>query len=225
MSRPLKVSVGPYTFPTLKRATEVARFILHNSPRDIPLAGKDYLFARGLLERHPEAAEKIGSGILSIEVRTIQYGAPGFYVVRTDGTGDDFSYKVALSGAADHRQQVLKAMRQAVRRQTDDFRSAWFDRSADQDGAAVCPLTGRSMTWTESETDHIVPFVRLADRWVSEHGGYGVIRVGSGADHPGAALTDASQNTSWQRWHLQHARLRVIHAGANRARGASGVDA
>jgi hypothetical protein len=44
-----------------------------------------------LLERHPEASEKIGSGIDHFEVQSADFASQCFRVVRTDGTWARFS--------------------------------------------------------------------------------------------------------------------------------------
>lgn len=220
MTRPL-IIVGPFAFPTLKQAAEKAKSILHSSARDTFLSGPDLVFVRGLLERHPDATAKIGCGVRALEVRTLLYGAPGFWIVRTDGTGGDFSYKQCLPGIPPgHRSQVDRAMRMAVRHQTDGFKQAWFDRNADSTGTAVCPVSGRKMTWVEAETDHIDLFTDLKERWVVSAGGYPAIVVGDSTDHPGPAMSDAGQLDAWRSWHARNAALRVVHKDVNRARGA-----
>jgi hypothetical protein len=45
-----------------------------------------------LLKRHSEYEEKVGVGIDHFEVMRAEYGTQCFRLVRTDGTGEDFSY-------------------------------------------------------------------------------------------------------------------------------------
>lgn len=45
-----------------------------------------------LLHWHPEAEEKFGPGIEAIWVDLNRYGTRSFYLRRTDGTKDDFSW-------------------------------------------------------------------------------------------------------------------------------------
>lgn len=51
------------------------------------------------LDRHPEAAEKIGCGILSFSVRSADFGTRCFWINRLDGTTVKFSYKTCVQGA------------------------------------------------------------------------------------------------------------------------------
>jgi hypothetical protein len=46
-----------------------------------------------LVAMHPQANEKIGTGIESFSVRTADYGTRCFWVNRTDGTTERFSFK------------------------------------------------------------------------------------------------------------------------------------
>lgn len=54
---------------------------------------EDTAFLKAALPRHPEASEKIGVGVDHFKVRSDEYGKQCFWVVRTDGTTDRFSYK------------------------------------------------------------------------------------------------------------------------------------
>jgi hypothetical protein len=56
--------------------------------------GKDLA---GLLERHPERDDKIGSGIDHFEVQIADYATQCFRVVRIDGTWARFSYRACIS--------------------------------------------------------------------------------------------------------------------------------
>ncbi len=50
-----------------------------------------------LISMHPEASDKIGSGIESFSVRSGDYGTQCFWVNRSDGTSEKFSFKACLS--------------------------------------------------------------------------------------------------------------------------------
>jgi hypothetical protein len=45
---------------------------------------------------HPEAADKIGSGIKDFSVRSADFGTKCFWVNRTDGTTDKFSHTACV---------------------------------------------------------------------------------------------------------------------------------
>lgn len=212
--------IGAFTFPSRKAAECEIRSILHNSPLNQPLVGAHSELITALVGLHHEAEEKIGAGIDHIEIRCIEYGARGFWIVRTDGTAVDFSYRTALGGARPHPEQVRRAMRFAIRDQIDDFRRVAFREAGDY---IQCPLTGQDVTlgpW--AHVDHVVDFATLADDYASIFDGYQNIPVASSMSHPGPALEDPHLSL-WRRYHASRAELRVVHASANLARARKGA--
>lgn len=210
--------VGSFTFPTRKAAEAEIRRVLHETERGTPLQGADFDLVRGLLDCHPDVTEKIGCGVASIKVRSIEYGSPGFWITRIDGTGDDFSYRKALDGAPNRNTAVRQAMRHGIRHQIDDFRRTQFAAHADRDGMLLCPLTGLRVRPRGAHVDHIEPFADIAGRFINGCGGAENVPLGSSPNHPGPALADPIQLTAWTIYHGQQARLRVVHASANLAR-------
>lgn len=211
----MQIEIGGFIFATKKAASDAIRQILHTTQHRTPLAGDAAELIHALLGQHPDAAEKIGPGVASIEVRAIDYGKPGFWVTRTDGTTCDFSYRRALSGAEPHPAQVKRAMRSAVRDQIDEFRATAFEQAG---GVITCPLTAQRLEpgrWVH--VDHIVDFATIASVYVSIAGGYDQIRVESFLTHPGPALIEPWLST-WRQFHAEHAQLRVVHKSANLAR-------
>lgn len=214
--------IGPYRFPSRVAAEKEIKRILHGTQPGTALRGPDLELVAALLECHPEATRKTGAGVASIEVRTIERGAPGFWVIRTDGTGDHFSYRKALRGAPDHRTAVHKALRRAVVDQAHEFRRRYFAEHADADGMVVCPLTGlRIRNDRDTHVDHVhPPFSVIADLFATVvAGGYQRIRLGRSLEHPGPAMADPSQAATWRDFHRELAVLRVVHASANLTRG------
>ena len=50
-----------------------------------------------LLKRHSEYETKVSTGIDHFEVMSAEYGTQCFRIVRTDGTGEDFSYRHCIN--------------------------------------------------------------------------------------------------------------------------------
>lgn len=50
------------------------------------------------LAHHPDAAAKVGVGISHFSVRSADFGSKCFWLNRTDGTTEKFSYKSCVSG-------------------------------------------------------------------------------------------------------------------------------
>jgi hypothetical protein len=60
---------------------------------------QDSAVLKDLLARHPNAVQKIGSGIKDFSVRMSgEFGSKCFWVNRTDGTTEDFSFKGCIYG-------------------------------------------------------------------------------------------------------------------------------
>jgi hypothetical protein len=60
------------------------------------VADEDEALLRALLARHPDSVAKTGSGVDHFMVRSADYGTKCFWVVRTDGSTERFSYKECL---------------------------------------------------------------------------------------------------------------------------------
>lgn len=207
------IEIGAYAFPTKRAAQSEIRRILHDTPLGQRLVGAEAELITALVGLHHKADEKIGSGIGWIEVRQIEYGAKGFWIIRTDGSVDDFSYRTALNGAGSHRSECLRAMRFAIRDQVTEFR-----RSAFNEGPRICPLTGQPLyNDPTTHVDHITEFSSIADVFAAVLGGYPVIPITTSMTHPGPALTEPCL-TLWQDFHREHAQLRIVHSSANLAR-------
>jgi hypothetical protein len=61
-----------------------------------PLDPSDMAFMRHVLDRHPRAAQKIGAGVHAIVCGAYVGGSRCFFVIRTDGTIEDFSVRRCL---------------------------------------------------------------------------------------------------------------------------------
>ncbi|MGE6761412.1 DCL family protein [Corallococcus interemptor] len=57
----------------------------------------DAAFIRDLLTHHTEAAEKAGIGLKHFTVEKNRDGTDSFYITRTDGSRDDFSFKTCIT--------------------------------------------------------------------------------------------------------------------------------
>lgn len=72
------------------------RQILHDSDLGVELDRPLQEFMADILQRHPEAAQKIGPGVRAIRVTTSKYGNRCFEVLRVDETSAEFSYLKCL---------------------------------------------------------------------------------------------------------------------------------
>lgn len=206
--------IGPYKFPTKKSAEEAIKEVLHGSPLNTPLTGEAFGLIRALLDNHHDAAAKIGAGVSQIEVRIIEFGARGFWIVRVDGSAVDFSYRVALNGAPSSRANVTAALRWEIQDQIDRFRDEAFSK-----GAVVCPLTNQPLHRGNAHVDHVTDFAEMADKLVEAVGGWDALEVECvGETGARRQLKDRQIAQVWQLYHERMATLRLVHKSANLAR-------
>lgn len=240
----MRIEIGEYSFPSKAAAVAEIRRIKDEYPLDTPLLGDDAKLITALLGLHPDAAEKTGPGIQHITIRAIEYGARGFWVTRTDGSCDDFSYKTALNGDLSHTAQVKRAMRFAIDPQIKAFKDQQFQQvwgsppgappynpdldyfHADNLWATsivhtplICPITNNQLdnNATTHVDHHNPPFAELIAKFVTDVGGFDNIRTEPSPTHPGQQLCEPTK-TQWIDFHQQHATLRLIHRSANLAR-------
>jgi hypothetical protein len=105
------------------KAKNRCRQIIETTADGQSVDGDDAEFLRWLLDRHPRAADKIGSGVVGFTVQTTELGTRCFVVHRLDHTSTDFSY-YSCTTAPDGTALVRKAMRRAIADQVIEFKRA-----------------------------------------------------------------------------------------------------
>jgi len=85
-------------FDTQKDAIRFIRSILNKYNLNGKLTKEDFNFISELLKRHSDNKEKVGCGIKEFRVRKNKKWANTrcFYIIRTDGSVEDFSYRSCL---------------------------------------------------------------------------------------------------------------------------------
>ncbi|ROR55459.1 hypothetical protein EDD41_2733 [Luteococcus japonicus] len=96
-----------------------------------------------------------------------------------------------------------KRMREAIAGQMAGFKASAF-RDAEPE-LPLSALSGQPLTWDDAEVDHLVPFHRLRDTWLT-------------------SAEDPDDMDSWAIWHLTHARVRLLSRAENSARGGAEGD-
>lgn len=90
------VSYGDLHFNTQTEARAFLNAMLKKYDIGDRVSESDAVILSAALELHPEAALKIGSGIKNFSVRSADFGSKCFWVNRTDGTTEKFSYKACV---------------------------------------------------------------------------------------------------------------------------------
>jgi len=91
------VRVGELTFPSKGDATEFFQKMLYQYDLGDKVSAKDATVLSDLLAAHPEASMKIGSGIASFSVRSADFNTRCFWVNRTDGSTEKFSFRACYA--------------------------------------------------------------------------------------------------------------------------------
>lgn len=214
------IILGGQQFKTKAEATEFVRSILHGTIPGGTLTGENEFVIRDLLELHPESTQKIGCGVDHIEVRTnrINGGAtPGFWVVRTDGSETDFSYKNCINGKKPTgRADFIRACRTAILPHINEERRRFFAEAP----SPSCALTGVPLTQNTAHVDHCPPltFARIIDAFVTLYGINPDDPYLTSPDVDGQlipTLSDPTLHDRFIQFHNNHAKLRVISRNAN----------
>lgn len=86
------------SFANQKEATAFFKMMLNRYRPKQRVAAEDAADLAALLKRHSDYDEKVGVGIDHFEVMSAEFGTQCFRLVRTDGTGEDFSYPHCIAG-------------------------------------------------------------------------------------------------------------------------------
>lgn len=215
-----KYQVSGECFATQEQVKERVRHILEKYPLGAPFTDGDFTFMRALLDRHPEADRKIGAGVAAIVIRQHPEfrNAVATYLQRTDGTWTDWSWSQCVAGKKITNDPV-EALRRQVAGQVIAYRRRYFEANCVEGGRAPCELTGALLLSHESHVDHEPPmtFQAIVKDFCQALGiGLEAIAVTVPADNQlYAEMTDAKQIAAWERYHQEHARLRVVSKFAN----------
>jgi hypothetical protein len=92
------ITIGALRFAKKGDAAKFLRAMLHRYEVGDRVNAADEQVLRAALALHPEAEAKIGCGIAHFSVRSADFGTKCFWLNRTDGTTDKFSYKTCVYG-------------------------------------------------------------------------------------------------------------------------------
>lgn len=95
--RAKEVDLGTRKFLSQKDARAFFAAMLKRYDPGERVTAEDQVDLAALLQRHPDAAEKIGVGISHFEVQEADYDSQCFRAVRIDGTWERFSYHVCIA--------------------------------------------------------------------------------------------------------------------------------
>ncbi|MFG1880163.1 DCL family protein [Sphaerisporangium sp. NPDC049003] len=208
--------IGVRRYPTKGAAEEAIRGVLSRyEVGDVVNQEADDLLLRDLLDMHPEADAKIGSGVDCFRVmRTPRGNYKGFLVVRTDGSSIDFSYQSCLKPPT-HEQRVKAAMRTEVRPQVNAFfelRKSAGTLVSDQSGTPLA-TDGTHVAYFRGPS-----FLDIAVQFADAAGGWDVFQLTPTTEPGLAVFADSGLAARWHAFHREHAILGLLSAAENRRR-------
>jgi len=209
------MTINGVAFRTQAEAIEYIRAILWRNIGNY-LKENDLQFVVALLDMHPRATEKIGTGVVAIKVRmtgsesgTNKKSTPCFFIEYVDGTEVDFSFYKCLNrpnNAKETSRRRLSAYRDAVDEQILAFKSR---------PALECGLCGKHLEGT-FHIDHETPFINLVREFETCEGELPCdFDFHPITNHAMFRAVDHNFAWRWQRFHEQKARLRKACARCN----------
>jgi Protein of unknown function (DUF3223) len=184
------------------------------------VSDEDGLDVASLIERHSEYRAKVGCGVSHFEVMLTEHGTQCFRIIRTDGSGTDFSYLHCIAQRGPSRkQEVSQALRRTVRFDLYRARDAFFAEHVGVDGQVACAATGERMARDGGHMDHRPPMTFevivttfLASRGLSVED---VPLTHEQDDQVSPEVTDQDLSEAFRAYHSLVARLDFVKISVN----------
>lgn len=222
MSSRIPVYLAGLTFPSKSAAKAEIQRILHSYQRKDAVEDEQHVaILLDLVQRHPQADEKIGAGIVSFYVdKAPDWQTSCFYLRRVDGTITHFSFPEALSPTT-----PVTRLRGACRAAIKLDKLAFKDRMwpAGDETLRICPITGEAYGRAQVNVDHEPPLTleSLVEEWINQEGlavgQINIIHTGDGRSED--EIADPRVLESWRAFHAQRARLRLTSRRGNLLQG------
>ncbi|MBS1953390.1 MAG: DCL family protein [Cyanobacteria bacterium SZAS-4] len=208
-----QIKLPSKTFEMKQEATVFFRAMLHRYKDGDEINAADSELLYELLQRHPEAEEKIGwSGVKRFyRDRSPIQPTSGFHIERIDGSKTDFSFNTCIAGkAASLEQEFYQACRHSVNSVLASQKAALFHKAG---GVMKCEKTGKDVTIDEAEYRHTSPrFKEIVANFIKdkEIALSDVTLSKSGDMQYSTVLGDPGLEAEFKRYHEKHAKLAVF---------------
>lgn len=224
----IPVNLDSFTWPSKAASEKAFQAILRSSGYVTynPITDPAHdLMLRELLERHPDSAEKTGSGVDYFFIGKTSDGdkfnvsadAIGIWIKRTDGSDVDFSYLTAIRS---HTPQ--SDAKEGLRLAVDDTRMTY--RAQRFKGGSPVPSNLTNQPITEREQAHVIyldpTWGQLTYRFAESEGGWEKILIhsGNGSVKIGSEILDPEVKARWIAFHNRHGNLGIATASENARR-------
>jgi hypothetical protein len=216
MGRRITYVIAGELFPSQKALLARIRSVIDTTPLGQSIAPAEYEFVRALLDRHPDVDQKVGCGVVDLQVdQSPEYGSTCFFLVRGDGTRTEFSFKECIRPS-----MPLDKFKSAARNVIADQKMAYKLRFFEENPSARCPDTDEPLSLERSHVDHAgeYSFDRIVTDFIAEHGIDVEAVEFTGKAEDNVVLTefaDAALRESFAGYHRERATLEVVSARAN----------
>lgn len=226
MSKKISIVIGDLVFRTQKEATKFFKDMLNKYQDNETVNNGDHEILLNLIERHPEAEQKIGCGIKRFYRAPTDMGTSCFWLEREDRTYTDFSYGSCVKARGKTLfQEFMEACRESVRDNLIATKNNYFSDNADEEGKVECEITGEKITEEESHLDHMKPLTfQVIVATFIEANNIIVNRNMLTESHDGqfqTAFVDQDIKDKFRNYHHRVAVLRVVKKGINLKLGPS----
>ncbi len=220
------IKIWNMEFSSKQNALDFFKAMLNRYNDNQTVEGDDKFLLLALVERHPEAVQKIGCGIDSFYKAPTDKGTSCFWIRRKDGGGTEFSYISCVNARGKTvLQEFSEACREAVRESLDRAKRKHFEQYADNEGKVECELTGERIAKYESHLDHKKPmtFQVIVQTFIAANGITPVKEILSVAQDNQFVTTfvDEYISKSFRDYHKKVAVLRIIKDKQNLMLGGS----
>ncbi len=220
----IQIVIGTLQFNTQTKALAYFKTMLARYRAGDSISATDAAHLHNLIERHPQAPQKIGCGIAGFYVEQTDKGTCCFWLERIDGSRTDFSYISCVKAKPKTLyQEFAEACREAVADDLKAAKKAFFDTHGDETGRVPCDITGGLLLPHESHLDHAHPMtfeviVRgflAAERVTPSRS----ILSGSQDQQFATTFSDPDLVQRFRGFHHRVAQLRIIQSGLNLSLG------
>jgi len=190
------------------------------------ISSDDAPLLRVLLERHPEAVEKIGCGVKRFYRDGTGMGTDCFWIERDDGSKTDFSYISCVDAKSNSLyQEFAEACRQAVQADLDHAKVRHFEVHGNGEGKVRCEVSGEMVGLKESHLDHAKPmtFQVIVQTFITANKiEIALEMLSEPADHQFVTtFVDEDLARRFREYHRGVMQLRIIKAKENLSLGGS----
>jgi hypothetical protein len=204
---------------TKKEASAFFGMWLRNAvPVHVVKSRHEHSVLLGLIENHPDSADKIGCGVDHFEIRLnpIFSNSNTFYLVRNDGSETDFSFRACVSGKPKTKwADFCAAARGAISDQILIYKTSRF-LEVDQ---PRCWITGTLLLPESCHVDHVITFDELLRSFISSYA-IDVDSAVSKSEDGNIVPVFASKELrdTWREFHRSNAVLNLATVEANMRR-------